>query len=642
MLQIYLLAQSSNADKYLSQKQVVTSDMIKAAGIQSLSGILYLADKWDFVSIDGYQKQLSANYLSTFQQQNFVVMLDGQPVDDGIFDVQNINQLPVSVDQIDFVEFYNSPQIVDGEFTENGLISIHTKKPEKNFSVHLYNGVGDQTGDPGPYVFTKYKSQNVDKLGYYLSLNANEAGKDWYIKSAIKTEQNFATDPEINNRVSNLSNSYNKSRMTATYFKFSANVLGGEQQFVLGNTRQYDFFFFKPYGDEIPVNRYFRFWGFTGHFLNQNKLNFDYNLLYSLNELGQWANKQNLDFNLNQEEYYFRLQANYNNKNFNLLAGVSHKYILGASPLSKFEKSLTLESFYAQVAIMPNNNFSQNLGVYIITDGMKNALKAVMGNYFIINRANSIKSNFSYSEKLFSEDANFWYWYMHGYKFNAPDFNAPDIFGNFNTSKTFTADFDYLLKAAPKVNIDVSLFLRQFSDFYVEKQLYQYYPDQSSFYANDMVYTNANLKTAGFQVELNYIMFPTLSHDLFYSYQKDYWGNNVFRDVWKNMPVNKFNYTLNFRPGDDFGIWARLRYISSTIWYDYKYSSVQSGSEYKMEVNPLINFDVSVSKWFWRKKIFVNMLFRNIFNQSEEYIPIGVSNTLRYYLQLQLLLDSIL
>ena len=85
-----LFSQTNNLEDMLCQKQIITADMIKAAGIQSLSDIFYLADKWDFYTIDGYKKGVSANSLSSFQRQNFLIMLDGQLLDNNIFDVQNI------------------------------------------------------------------------------------------------------------------------------------------------------------------------------------------------------------------------------------------------------------------------------------------------------------------------------------------------------------------------------------------------------------------------------------------------------------------------------------------------------------------------------------------------------------------------
>ena len=140
-----LFSQTNNLEDMLCQKQIITADMIKAAGIQSLSDIFYLADKWDFYTIDGYEKGVSANSLSSFQRQNFLIMLDGQLLDNNIFDVQNINQIPISIDQVDYIILINTPQIYNGEFTENGLIDIHTKVPTKGLSLDGYDGVGEQT-----------------------------------------------------------------------------------------------------------------------------------------------------------------------------------------------------------------------------------------------------------------------------------------------------------------------------------------------------------------------------------------------------------------------------------------------------------------------------------------------------------------
>lgn len=641
-IQISLFCQNNLLEDKLTQKQIITESMIKAAGIQTISGILYLADKWNFYSIDGYERDLSANNLSTFQRQNFIVMIDGQRVDDKVFDVQNINQLPISIDQVDYVVLINTPQIYNGEYTENGLIDIHTKKPEKDLSVQGFMGVGDQTGDPGPYAFTQYQSPNVDKMGYNLAANVNLSTEYWYIKAATKIEQNFATDPEVNDRVSNLFPFYNKAKMTSTYYKLNVNVFGGNQEVMVGNTRHYDFFFFKPYGDEIPVYRYFKHIGLSGLIKPKSNLGIKYSAIYSTNEIGQWENKLNLDFNWQEINYYAKLEGNYNLENLFLTVGAGYRKLTGESPKNLFQKSLELKNLYGRFDYKLSKDFIQSFGLFAVNTGGNSALNGYLKNYWDLGKAGSIRSSYTYSERLFQEDANYWYWNQLGYSLNAQENFAPIIYGNIGTSRLYTADIDYSLKFDSTLSLKSGINYRHFSNYYVESQSYQYYDNQSSFYAPVEIFTNSNLKVFGADAGIEYRVIPNLSQKIYYSYQKDFWGSPLFRDIWHELPVHKITYTINFQPNPDFGIWAKLNYASATTWIDYKYADLQTAERYKMTVLPLFITDLSVQKWFWNRKIWVNVLFRNIFNQSEKYVPIGVSNTLRFYIQLQVYLDSIL
>jgi hypothetical protein len=632
----------NNFEEKLTQKQVITGDMIKAAGIQTLSDILYLADKWNFCSIDGYEKDVSANNLSSFQRQNFIIMLDGQLIEDKMFDVQNINQIPISIDQVDFVILINTPQIYNGEFTENGLIDIHTKNPSKGLSAQGYYGVGEQAGKAGPYAFTQYATTHVDKLGYYLSENTNYSANDWYLKTAAKIEQNFATDPEISARISNLNLDYNKARMYSDYYKFNLDILGGNQQIMGGTTRQDDFFFFKPYGDEIPVSRFFEHIGLNGSIKTFNNSSLKYSITYSLNNLGQLDNKQNINFDWQMETYNAILEGNYSNEFSNSIIGFGYKKYIGQSPSTLFNKAIELKKTYGQVDFFLTKQFIQSINLYIENSTGKTALKSAIRNNWDISPNSAIRSSYTFSERLFEEDANYWYWQQQGYNFTAPGLFPPVVIGNFSTSKLYTFDLDYDLQVNPALMIDLGANYRHFSNYYIEEQPFQYNIDQSTFYAPDEIFTNVNLKVIGIQAGLEYKILPVLSQKIFYNFQKDIWGSQQFIDAWNEMPEHRISYTIDYEPVKDFGIWAKLRYSSATMWVDYKYTGIQSQGKYVSRVMPMLICDISMQKWLWDKRIWVNILLRNIFDQSEKYIPIGVSNPLRFYISVQFFLNSII
>jgi len=177
-------------ENFQSVKQAVSSDEIKSMGIINLSDLFTLADKWNSYSVDGFNQYLSSNNLSTYQRQNFILMIDNQKTDLNSFDVQNINLLPVSVYDIDYVEFINLPMIYEGEFTSSGLIHIHTKKPEEKLTAHANFSLGNETGDPGPYKFTTLQTPNIDKLNYNLGVTVNYGSQNWFVKKQVRIGRN--------------------------------------------------------------------------------------------------------------------------------------------------------------------------------------------------------------------------------------------------------------------------------------------------------------------------------------------------------------------------------------------------------------------------------------------------------------------
>ena len=157
-----LSALGQNYNSFSNQKLI-------SSGINRLSGIYTLMNDWDAFTFDGYRWYASANGLSTFQNQNWILMLDGQRMDINFFNLKDINILPYSINLVDSIEIVNHPQIKSGEFTTEGLINLKSIKPGDGLSISGRYSGGNPTGDPGPYLYTEHRSSNVEEDGPDLS-----------------------------------------------------------------------------------------------------------------------------------------------------------------------------------------------------------------------------------------------------------------------------------------------------------------------------------------------------------------------------------------------------------------------------------------------------------------------------------------
>ena len=155
----------------LSEREVLTNGMIDKSGLFRIGDILQLSTKIRVSSIDGFSWFSNINGLSSFQRQNWVILLDGQRLGINTFDIVNINMLPINITQIDSVEIFTAPQLHQGIFTDYGLIHIHTRNISKGKSFTLFQSAGNETGDPGSYKHTKYSSPNVERVGSGSSMN---------------------------------------------------------------------------------------------------------------------------------------------------------------------------------------------------------------------------------------------------------------------------------------------------------------------------------------------------------------------------------------------------------------------------------------------------------------------------------------
>lgn len=640
ILQSLLFCQETFYDE-IADRQILTEKDLKASGVGILADIFQLADKWFSTSIDRVNWQASANSLSTFKRQNYIVLLDGQRFDLNMFDNQNINLLPISISQIDYVEFINSPQILDGEFTESGLIHFHTKIPVQKLSAGFSQYLGNETGDPGPFKFSEFSTPNIDKLNFNPAVIVNYGSKNWFLSGSVKLEENYATSELIIDRIANLSMANEKVNMTSVFAKLSVNAFNTSNQLLAGYSSQNDFFFFSPYGNEIPVKRQIQHVGLNGNAQLQKNISISYYAGFQNNGLSKWTNRKNINFDLLLQNYLIKLEGTYSSKFINSTFGISYDEFDALTTAKIDNKYITFKKVYLNNFIPVSKRYVQQAGVYLIKYKDKYSVKAILANSFKLNSCQTIKSSFTLSDRFYLEDLNYLTWQQQGYSIPLTESISTNIIGDLGSSRTFTADIYYIFKPDSIISIDLNGGYRQISSMYLEKQNYQYIPELHSFSSKYDIYADNEGKIVSCNVGLKLEIIPNLEQRFHYSFQKDIEGTELLRQTWKIFPRHKFGWIITYLPFNDFGISADLRYTSATDWTDYQYALIQTDSLYNENIKPKIIFDMAFQKWFLNKTIWTSVTFKNIFNQKEYYNPIGANANLRFYFQVHIYLDSL-
>ncbi len=636
IFQNYLFAQQ-NPDPAV---QIITEEMIKQSGITSAAEILSLADRWNTITIDGSTNFFSANNLSTYSRQNAIVMIDGEEINIGIFDVQNLNLLPLTINQIDYVELLSTPQIYNGKFIQNGLIHIHTKTPGKGLSFHAAGSVGDETGDPGPLVFTKESTPNVDKLSQTYSAGINAASDEWQLKGSIKHEEYFETDPAINDRISFLNKDDNKTKDVSYFINLGIKAFNGNHRFTGAVTSNDDYFFFAPSGNEIPVKQQLRHLGINGNFLF-SKIGVNYAASLSVNELGYLNNSHSVNFDFGEQQLLFNAEIFYRADYLKAAVGTGFQRSTAVTSQNLIDKNNELRNLYGRIDLFPSENISQSFGMFVSKYYDEKNLKGFISSLWKINRGSIISTAFSFSEINLAEENNFIYWRRQGYRIDSLNVNM-ELPGNFNAKKIFTADLNYRFTIDSLVSMDIGTNFRSFSDFYAERQYFQYDTTTSTFNSATDVYSNQYLKVLGASAGINFSLSKKSSVKIFYNYRKNLNGSNLLKQEWEKFPEHNVSLRINFNPFDNFGIAAGLKYFSSMLWYNYIYSEYQSRAKYKTKIKPGLLAELSSGLWMWNKKIWINVLLRNLFNEPEQYHPAGADLDLRLYLQAHLYFNSVL
>ena len=638
----------------LSEREVLTNGMIENSGLFRIGDILQLSAKIRVSSIDGFSWFSNINGLSSFQRQNWVILLDGQRLGINTFDIVNINMLPINITQIDSVEIFTTPQLYQGIFTDYGLIHIHTKNISKGKSLVLFQSAGNETGDPGPYRNTTFNSPNVERIGsgsaMILNLNNNSRSislgtnykghgiQDWAIQKRINSiygNENIydGSDhwiiPEIN-RYASIEN-------TSTFLKLKTKTFRGEHDFFTSYSHSYKYFYFlKPISREIPVDYVIKHIGIINNFGISKMLNIIYRLHYTNNQLNKYPNELDFDFDWESTNLHTNLENQFSISSYSVKLGIGvDRYILKTDyELSK--SFYDIYNYYGAFNYNLTENIIQNIDLMVLFSNGKHALKGALLTKWCINPKHTLNLIMSNSQRLVEEDNSLWYWSKLGYGLINTDFT---INGDLNKSKTFTTDLIWENKINDKLTIEVSNYYRSFDDIYLEEQYYSFNLEDGSFTSAPLIiHTNQEGVVIGANCAIKSNINSKIYQYFYYDYQSELSSKDIFKDVMNTIPKHSLDYQLIFSPIQNFSIWTKFSYISSSQWENYKningesYLTIhQDTLKYSNIVGSSNVIDFGIQKWLLKRKINTNLFFRNVFNQKKRYHPIGASFDLTLY-----------
>jgi len=634
---------SAQFSDWNSEKEVLHESDIKAAGIVNIAEIVTLSQNIFFSSTDGFMYKLGMQDYAGFQRQSFLVYIDGQRFDINMFDMINLNHLPVSIEQIDSVEIYSQPMSYDGAFTETGVIHFHTKKITKGLSFQFVHALVNETGDPGPYQFTEYSSPNVDKFNYVVNANIGAAGKDWMFSTNVKTEDNFLTDPNIKSRVIFMSGSSDaKIKYLSGMFNFFFKVKGNEQHIIAGVTDDKNFFFLEQYGNEIPTYQRFKHFGFNGSVKLDGNLALNYQLKFSESGFDKIENAYEFAFDFRTQNYFGNFALDYSLEKLRLRTAFVYDETVGISSNEFPDNRFRFLKIFGQAEYRPSENFSQTVSAGAVKYQSDHNLYLYLKNKLNVGGRSFIGTSFFFDKKSFDESMSLWRWMSKGYSSNVTEALDYEKIPEFAASKNFAADAFIESEAGKKIFFSLTGFYREALNVLLEERNYQMTSGGYQFHTRVDFVPDADIKFGGGSFYMRFKPAPNLSFSVQYTYQTDLWGTEAYRDYRQAFPNHLASLTMNYKIAASFGIWARLKYISSTQWSEYRYVGYQSDGFYSNALRQKLLFEISLQKWFWGKRIWTNLAFRNISNVNEQYHPIGSDIALRFLFQIHIYLNSIL
>ncbi len=621
-------------------RSVITGDELRESGFSLLSDIFMLASEWDAVTIDGFTWQAVPHGLSYDWQPQWTVMLDGQSIDLNVLGTTNINRLPVTLNQIDYVEIISSPHIHEGIFTYGGLIHIHTIKPNPGLSVSYRFNIGNETGDPGPYKRTELGTINIDRLAENHSFDILYRNGSIYLSGSIWGGWHFPTDKYVRKR-NGIINNNNRLLMTiiAPSFKITRESDNSMIEFLQAASWFEDLFFFKQYGREIPVKFFMAHSGINGSFTAINNTHIGYRFYFTDNELTKKENSQDLDFGWKQNRLTAEIEASRSVSIYKLKLGLGVERFSVSTDYELARSNLTTGKLYGVIYTRLADKIYHEMGLTIQRSSEHTSVKGYIGNRWDVFSINAIETCFSYSNRPFVEDNNIWYWSDKGYNFLEDNGIDVTFDGSIDASKTFAGDISWLTDFN-NLSIQLSSYFKYFRNLYLEDQCFQFNPDEYSFYSPIEIVTDQNGKVGGLQASIKHKFNQMTSHSLYYRFQDIIGGDELFKNIWRKIPIHQARYTFLYRPVNDFSSKVMLTYRGSSEWNEYRDISNQTGGMYNSSLKEILTLDLAFQKWFWHRKLCGNIFFRNILNDEIRHHPIGAAFDLSWFVQINMMLNS--
>lgn len=639
----FTIAGDIHFENTLSEREVITSDMINSSGLFRIGDILLLSNKIRVSSIDGFSWFSSINGLSSFHRQNWIVLLDGQRLAINTFDIVSINMLPINITKIDSVEIFLVPQIHEGIFTDHGMVHIHTKNISTTKLFTFYQSAGNETGDPGPYIGTKYQSPNVDHIGLGTGLDIYFNVKKMDINMGLNYKEQSLTDWAIrkrNNSIDNDPEYYPSIEMVSPYFKLNIQGNKGTHDIFASysHSNRY-FFFFKPISREIPTDYIIKHIGIINNFIIFNKMNIIHRSYYSNNQLRKYPNTLDFDFDWASNHFHTNLENQFSIFALRGKLGIGFDRYSLNTDYELNEYFYDSYNYYGTVNSSLTENIIQNIDAMVLLSNNKHALKTTYITKWYMNPKHTFNFIISYSQRLLEEDNSLWYWSERGYNLLNRDYT---INGNFNKSKTFTIDLIWKNYFSDNWTVEISNYYRILDDIYLEEQHYSFNPEDGSFNSTPIIiHTNQSGKIMGANLALRNNINTRIYQHFYYDYQSEISSEDIIKNAMGVIPKHYLDYQLIFSPVQNFSIYAKFCYLSSSQWNDYNNVSGetyltlhQDTLKYSNIIKSSNVVDIGIQKWFFKRKIKSNLFLRNVFSQRKRYHPIGASFDLAMYLHI--------
>jgi|GEM_PF-5339677 len=622
-----------------SGRRVVYAEDIERSGILRLSELLRLVDDWSITSVDDYVWQYNAGNLSDFSNQHLEILVDGQPFYLGVLTAVDLNALPVGLAVIDSVEFFSTPQLVRGSFSDRGLIHIHTKTPENGFDYQNLSWYGNETGDPGPFIFTERSSRNIDRVGPDYSNFASFRYQDFFIRAGLIDQNHYSTDGRVRQRNPGLGNSDLWLRRYLPSLQVHFPAFGGFHKLLVMHNSTEEFLgdklngsnplFFEPLGREIPTERIATSAGLSGEVGADTAMVLRYRLRLSRDRVFEPTSgsvEKRLDWELDIAQA--SLESVLRRESYSAEVGVLWERVEPSSEFFFGADNYTTSAIFASLVLSPWQRFKYSLDGQLTTNNNQSSLK-LAGGIKAGGSKRLLELQASYTERLLSENNDIWFW--QDQQLRLIQANGLELFESGVAGKSRSITLNAALQRIffKRYTIRLEGFHHSLANISIPRQQYRFVTARPI--AEDIVlFHEQKGNLVGFNINVYAELNKKISLRANYRRHSVHRGSGLFEEKQLEIPNSQARLRFDWHPVESLTIQSAVNYRGATEWKQYDVQDIP----FPASTKTFTTTDVSIRKLFWKKRLFGSLVMRNIFNAEQRYHPLGGQMDLNYYLRL--------
>lgn len=617
--------------------QIITADDITQAGLARLSDLFRLIDDWHATSVEGYAFDASANGLAAAQEAAWLVLVDGNLVDLRVLEAQNLNTLPLSLTEIDYVEVHNTPTFVSGLFAQAGALHIHTRTPDPGAAVRASLAAGNETGDPGPFRYTAFATPNIDRIGPTFQGAASVAGAAWHARAHVKVDEYHATDERIRPRVLTFYEGIKEPRLLLGSGGVDLGTTGrfGQHQAFGGFSRYQDLPFFEPVGVETPTDH--RFWhaGLRGDTDPGEPTGLSYRLSYTVSELDVRNNRGSVNFDWRQNAFRGQYEVRTARRRLRGALGLSIDRIESVTGAALNDASLSIPRAYGRIGYRPKERGDFHLTAYLTRVKGQVGFGALATVQVHPTPDQTLTLTGSVARQPFQATNSLWYWMGEGYTFNtrrAIDLTLPT---SYRASTTYTADLAWTFRPSDRFGLTLSGGYRRFDDRTLASYTFRYDSLTTGFFTDTDVSNTVFGRVTKAGAEVRFRLLPSLEQRLYYAYVRYPTTDDTFFQAWRSQPWHRFSYTLRYVARARLSLYARLAYRSETQWTGFLEAARDAGGRYDANLPAYWLLDLTAQKRFWRDHLHLSLSLRNVLNEAYRTHPAGAITNMAFHVRVQ-------